>query len=51
LSDLAQIETPYYPEDREPFLWNLAAQQWTIKEICAGVAWQALCAEEARRAA
>lgn len=49
-SDLQQIEDPYYPEDREPFLWNLANNQWTIRELCEGTAWQAL-QEEARRAA
>jgi hypothetical protein len=42
LSDLARIETPYYPGDREQFLWNLAAQQWTLDEIAAGEAWRAL---------
>jgi hypothetical protein len=42
LTDLSQIETPYYPDGREPFLWNLAAQQWTIRELCDGQAWRAL---------
>lgn len=51
LSDLSQIEAPIYPDDREPFLWNIANNQWTIREICEGVAWRALQDEEARRAA
>lgn len=40
LSDLSQIETPYYPDHREPFLWELANRQWPLDEIRAGVAWQ-----------
>ncbi len=51
LSDLSQIETPIYPDDREPFLWNLADNQWTIREICDGSAWRALQLEEERRRA
>lgn len=50
-SDLSQIETPVYPDDREPFLWNIANNQWTIREICSGVAWRALVQEEERRRA
>lgn len=50
-TDLAQIEEPFYPDDREPFLWNLANNQWTIKELCTGQAWRALQDEEVRRAA
>jgi hypothetical protein len=42
LSDLTRIESPVYPDGREPFLWNLAAQQWTLDEIAAGDAWRAL---------
>ena len=41
-TDLSQIEAPLYPDDREPFLWNLANQQWTIKEVFAGMAWRTL---------
>jgi hypothetical protein len=41
-ADLSQIEYPKMPEDREPFLWNLAAQQWTLDEIRNGTAWKAL---------
>jgi hypothetical protein len=42
LSDLTQIETPFYPTDREPFLWALANQQWTLQEILDGHAWRVL---------
>lgn len=50
LSDLSQIEAPFYPDDREPFLWALAYQQWTFAEIMKGEAWRALQEERARRA-
>jgi len=42
ITDISQVETPYYPEDREQFLFNLANQQWTLDEIRAGLAWKAL---------
>lgn len=42
LSDLTQIETPIYPDDREPFLSALANQQWTLSEIYRGQAWRSL---------
>lgn len=51
LSDLMRIESPFYPDDREPFLWNLAANQWTLAEIEAGHAWRALTKEQACAAA
>lgn len=41
-TDLSRIEQPYYPDDREQFLWNLANQQWTLKEIFSGQAWRML---------
>lgn len=47
LSDLTQIESPLYPDDREPFLWSLAYQQWTLPEILDGMAWAALRSEVA----
>jgi hypothetical protein len=50
LADLSQIESPYYPEDREPFLWALADHQWTLREILDGLAWRTL-QEGATRAA
>jgi len=42
LSDLAQIEQPVYPDDRESFLSVIADHQWTLQEILRGVAWHAL---------
>jgi hypothetical protein len=51
LTDVAQIERPYYPEDREPFLWNLADHQWTWNEMFAGDAWRVLNREAQVRAA
>lgn len=50
LSDLTRIESPFYPEDRAPFLWSLADNQWTLREILEGKAWRAL-EQEASRAA
>lgn len=41
-TDLADIETPVYPDDREAFFAALAANQWTLEEIQAGVAWHGL---------
>lgn len=35
-SDLAKIETPRYPEDRERWAAVLAANQWTLEEVRAG---------------
>ena len=45
LSDLREVEHPLFPVGREPFLWNLAANQWTLDEIREGVAWKALQGE------
>jgi hypothetical protein len=42
LPDVSLIESPVYPEHREPFLWNLADNQWTLDEIRQGVAWRSL---------
>jgi hypothetical protein len=50
LSDLSRIESPLYPAGREPFLWALAANQWTLGEMCSGLAWRSL-QEAADRAA
>lgn len=33
LSDLSRIEKPYYPDNRERFLCNMAYQQWRTSEI------------------
>lgn len=45
-SDLTQIESPVYPDDREAFFGVLAANQWTLDEMLAGRAWEALMAGE-----
>lgn len=42
LTDVAHIESPSFPGDREPFLWALAHHQWTINEIYQGLAWREL---------
>lgn len=47
LSDLTRIESPIYPDGREPFMWALAANQWTLQEIYTGQAWRALQAQQA----
>lgn len=46
-TDLSQIEYPKRPDNREPFLWNLADNQWTIGEIRNGFAWERLTSTEA----
>lgn len=38
----AEIEVPYYPDDRWQWLANLAANQWTFEEMVRGVAWRHL---------
>lgn len=45
LSDLSQIESPFYPDDRLRFLSVLAEHQWTLDEIRWGAAWKALSRE------
>jgi hypothetical protein len=42
LDDLGRIEEPVYPDDREPWLWNLAANQWTFREMRDGACWRDL---------
>lgn len=42
LADLALIESPLRPDGREQWAWNLAANQWTLPEIRAGLAWRML---------
>jgi hypothetical protein len=49
-TDLTQIETPLYPDDREAFLSVLADQQWTLQEMLSGRAWRDLT-EPSRMAA
>ena len=41
-SNLADIETPIYADDREQWLWNLAANQWTWEELADGTCWRVL---------
>lgn len=45
LGDLARIETPVYPDNREQFCWALAEHQWTLSEIATGAAWRKLNAK------
>lgn len=40
--ELSNIETPFYPEDRERWAGVLADNQWTLSEIKAGLAWRTL---------
>jgi hypothetical protein len=40
--DLSMIETPRYPDGREQWLWNLAANQWTVEEMASGYCWKML---------
>lgn len=42
LDDLARIEEPLYPDNREQVLWNLAANQWTYDEMRDGASWRDL---------
>jgi hypothetical protein len=41
-ADLERIEAPVYPDDREPFFWNLADRQFSFDEIQRGIAWAKL---------
>ena len=47
LDDLGRIEEPVYPDEREQVLWNLAANQWTLKEMRDGTCWRGLQNEPA----
>ena len=40
--DLANIETPKYPDGREEWAARLAAAQWTMDELRSGLAWRTL---------
>jgi len=44
ITTLADIESPIYPDMtvRDQFLFNLAAQQWTLEEMANGQAWRTL---------
>lgn len=41
-SGVGEIESPFYPEDRQGWVESLADNQWTIAEIRNGTAWRAL---------
>lgn len=41
-ADVSTIETPRYPDDREQWAFNLAANQWTLAEMAAGKCWTEL---------
>jgi hypothetical protein len=42
LPDLARIEDPAMPDDREQWAWNLAANQWNLEEMRSGLCWREL---------
>jgi len=42
LQNLRKIETPFLPDDREAFLYALAANQWTMEEMARGDCWRAI---------
>ena len=41
-ADLSKIEEPFYPDDRAPWFWLLAANQWTRGEMADGICWRDL---------
>lgn len=40
--DLSRIEDPVMPDDREQWVSNLAANQWTVEEMRSGKCWKEL---------
>lgn len=42
ITSLDDIERPIYPDDREPFLYALAANQFTLDEMASGYAWRVI---------
>lgn len=44
-TDLARIEDPFFPDDREDWAAALAGNQWTLEEMAGGMAWEALNAD------
>jgi len=42
LANVAAIETPAYPDDRDQWCFNLAANQWTLAEMRDGTCWRGL---------
>lgn len=41
-TQLADVERPLYPDDRDDWAARLAANQWTLDEMASGMAWRAL---------
>ena len=41
-TDLAQIENPFYPDNRREWFSSLLANQYLMSEIREGVAWRRL---------
>jgi hypothetical protein len=41
-TDLSLIETPFYPDNREEWIDSLLANQYLIREIESGFAWNRL---------
>lgn len=39
LTDFSKIETPYYPDDRQEWIYTLLTHQFTMSEIKNGTAW------------
>lgn len=39
---LSEIESPRYPEDREPWAAGIANSHWTLEELRSGMAWRRL---------
>lgn len=40
LSDVTDVDAPWYPQNREQFFSNLAYHQWTLKELACGEPWE-----------
>ena len=45
LQDLAKIETPHHPEDREQWCWELAYTQWSVAELATAEPWRHMKSE------
>lgn len=40
--DLSKLESPYYPEDRQQWAYNVAYCQWRLDEMASGACWSHL---------
>lgn len=47
ISCIEDVEKPYYPDNRLPFLYALAERQWTLPEIASGLTWRKFHADTA----